>query len=300
MAIKDFKELVAAVKNNPGKKVIVAAAHDEHALEAVLKAHEEGLIEYTLVGHKDEIISIGKNLGYTVDETAIVEAGEDQECAFKAVELIREGKGDFLMKGKLETSTILKEVVNKETGIGMGGVMSHMAILSVPSYHKLIGFTDGGMIPHPTLEQKVGIINNALTLFRNLGYDCPNVSVIAAAEKVNPKVVESTDAAELKKMADEGKFGKCNLEGPISCDLSFSKEAAEIKGYKSPVTGEVDILITPDMVSGNFSAKALIVLAGASMTGIILGAKVPVVLSSRGSSFEEKYYSLLLCAAQVK
>ncbi len=300
MALKNFDELVAAAKANAGKKVVVAAAHDEHALEAVLKAHAEGLIKYVLVGHRDEIIAIGKKLGYTVDESAIVDAGEDKECAFKAVEQIREGKGDFLMKGKLETSTILKEVVNKETGIGKGGVMSHMAILQIPQYHKLLGFTDGGMIPHPTLEQKVEILKNGLELFRNLGYDCPNVGVIAAAEKVNPKAVESTDGAELKKMAQEGKFGKCNVEGPISTDLSLSKEAAKIKGYESPVCGEVDILLTPDMVSGNFASKCLIVLGGAMMTGIILGAKVPVVLSSRGSSFEEKYYSLLLCAAQVK
>ncbi len=300
MALKNFKELTVAVKENPGKRVVVAAAHDEHALEAVLKAHSEGYIKYTLVGQKEKIIDIAKKLNYTVDEEAIIDIEEDKACAFEAVKLIREKKGHFLMKGKLETATLLKEVVNKETGIGMGGVMSHVAILEIPSYHKLVAFTDGGMIPHPTLDQKIGILNNALSLFRNLGYDCPNVAVIAAAEKVNPKVIESTEAAELKKMADEGRFGKLNLEGPISCDLSFSKEAAAIKGYNSKVTGDVDILLVPSMAAGNLASKLLIVLGGAGMTGIIVGAKVPIVLSSRGSSFEEKYYSLLLCAAQVK
>lgn len=300
MALKNFNELVEMVKKKPVRKVVVAAAHDEHALEAVLKAHKEGLVEYILVGKKNDIIEKAKKLGYSVDETAIVEATEDQEAAFKAVELIRQGKGDFLMKGKLETSTILKEVVNKETGIGMGGVMSHMAVVHIPNYHKLVGFTDGGMMPHPNLEQKVGILNNSLDLFRKLGYDCPNVAVLCAAENYNPKIPESADAAELKKLADEGKFGKINLEGPISIDLSFSKEAAEIKGYKSPITGDVDILLMPNMATGNISCKGLILFAGAEMTGIILGAKVPVVLTSRGSSFEEKYYALMLCAAQVE
>ncbi len=300
MALKNFNELVEMVKKKPVRKVVVAAAHDEHALEAVLKAHKEGLVEYVLVGKKDEIIEKGKKLGYTVDESAIVPAEEDKEAAFKAVELIRQDKGDFLMKGKLETATILKEVVNKETGIGLGGVMSHMAILYIPKYHKLVGFTDGGMIPHPTLEQKVGILNNGLDLFRKLGYDCPNVGVLCAAENYNPKIPESADAAELKKMADAGKFGKCNLEGPISIDLSFSKEAAKIKGYNSPITGEVDILLAPNMATGNIASKAMLLFAGAEMTGIILGSKVPVVLTSRGSSFEEKYYALMLCAAQVE
>lgn len=300
MALKNYNELVEMVKTKPVRKVVVAAAHDAHALEAVLKAHSEGLVDYTLVGKREDIIRIGKELGYTVNEAAIVDATEDKEAAFKAVELIREGKGDFLMKGKLETSTILKEVVNKETGIGMGGVMCHMALFYIPKYHKLVGYADGGMLPHPTFEQKKEIIKNSLKLFRSLGYDCPNVAVVCASETLNPKIPESVDAAELKKLADAGEFGKCYLEGPISCDLAFSKEAAEIKGYKSPIVGETDIVILPSMVTGNFGCKNLMLFADAMMTGIILGAKVPVVLTSRGSSFEEKYYALMLCAAQVE
>ncbi len=299
MSFKNFEELIASVRSGSKKRVIVAAAHDEHALEAVLKAHDEGVINYVLVGIKDQIMEKAKKLGYTVDENEIVETAEDKEAAFKAVELVREGKGDFLMKGKLETATLLKEVVNKETGIGMGGVMSHVALIEISTFPKLFCTTDGGMILNPTLEQKIGIVENAVRVFHGLGEKCPKVAVLAAVEVVNPKMQETVDAAELKKLSEGGRFGECILEGPISCDLTFSKEAADIKGYKSPVTGDADILIVPNIATGNIMSKALICLSGAKMAGCIVGAKVPIVLTSRGSSFEEKYNALMLCAAQA-
>ncbi len=300
MALKNFDELVAAVGSGDTKRVVVAAAHDEHALEAVLKAHKEGIIDYTLVGRKEDIISISKSLGYDIIEENIVDVYEVQDAAFKAVELIREGKGDFLMKGKLDTSVLLKQVVNKETGIGTGRVMSHMIIMQIPTYHKLLGITDGGMLIAPTLEQKVGILHNSIDFFHRLGIASPKVACLAAVESVNPKMQETVDGAELKKMALNGDFGDCYVEGPISCDLSFSKEVAVIKGFESPVTGDPDILLMPSIAAGNISSKMLICLAGSSLAGCVLGAKVPIVVTSRGSSFEEKYYSLLLCAAQVK
>ncbi len=301
MVYRNFDELVNGVSRGDDRKtVIVAGAHDEHTLEAVLKAHENGLIDYILVGKRAGILELGKALSYDIKETNIVEAGEDAEAAFKAVELIREGKGSFLMKGKMETGTLLKEVVNKETGIGKGGIMSHMCILEIPAYHKLMGFTDGGMIIDPTLTEKIGIIENALELFRNLRIDSPKIAAVTAIETVNPKMRDTVDAAELKKMCLKGKFGDCCIEGPISCDLTFSKEAAAIKKFESPVTGDADIMLVPNITTGNIMTKALIYLADAKMAGCILGAKVPIVLPSRGSSFEEKYYSIILCAAQVK
>ena len=300
MEYKNFDDLITEVSYGKARKtVVVAGAHDEHALEAVLKAHKDGIIDYILVGKKAGIFEIENALFHDIKETDIVEAAEDQEAAFKAVELIRNGKGDFLMKGKMETGTLLKEVVNKKTGIGKGGIMSHMCILEIPAYHKLMGFTDGGMIIDPTLEEKVGILENALELFRNLGIKSPKIAAVAAVETVNPKMKETVDAAELKKMFLEGKFGDCCIEGPISCDLTFSKEAAAIKKFESPVTGDADIMLVPNITTGNIMTKALICLAGAKMAGCILGAGVPIVLSSRGASFEEKYYSIMLCAAQA-
>ena len=164
--------------------------------------------------------------------------------------------------------------------------------------NKLLAVTDGGMILSPDIEQKKGILKNAVNLFHRLGYDCPKVGVMAAIEVINPKMRETLDGAELKRLAiEENYFGSCAVEGPISFDLAVSHESAEIKGYKSPVAGDVDIMLMPDMAAGNLTAKALYCIGGAKMAGCVLGARVPIVLSSRGASLEEKYISLLLSAA---
>ncbi len=297
MECKNFDELVKMVQKSQVKTVVLAGGHDVHSLETVLGAHKKGMVDYILTGNKEEILTIGCQLGFTVDVEKIIDTDSDKMAAYRAVECIRQSKGNFLMKGKMETGTLLKEVVNKETGIGTGKTMSHMCILQIPTYHKLVGFSDGGMLLYPTLEQKVDLLKNGLQLFRQFGYENPKVAVVAPVEKVNPKMQETVDAAELKKMADAGMFGDCALEGPISFDLAFSKEAARIKEYKSPVTGEVDLMIVPNISTGNIMTKALMVLGGAVMAGCVLGAQVPIALNSRGASAEEKYYSLLLCAA---
>lgn len=297
MSYKSFSELTNAVKTGEKKQVVVAAAQDAHALEAVFKASEEGILDYLLVGKKEEILEVSEKLGHPVSEDLIVEAKDDEQAAFRAVELIRQGKGDFLMKGRLETSTLLRQVVNKETGIGLGGLMCHMSLLEIPSYPKLLGLTDGGMVICPDYEQKKEILRKGIDLFHRFGVTCPKVSCLAAIEKVNPKMQETVDGAKLKEDALRGEFGDCYVEGPISCDLTFSPSAAEIKKYQSPVTGDADILLVPNMVTGNIVGKILICLAGATTAGCILGAKVPIVLTSRGASFEEKYNSLMLCSA---
>lgn len=296
--ITNFEQFTKmALKEGGRKTVVVAAAHDEHALEAVFHAREKGIVDCLLVGKGDEIRAISGKLNYAIEKGCILEADTEEECAKTAVTLIREKKGHILMKGKMETKSLLKEVVNKETGIGTDSIMSHMCFLQIPAYHKIVGFTDAGMIMYPDLEQKKGILKNAVDLFHRLGYDRPKVAVAAAVETVNPKMPESVHGAELKKMAETGAFGSCVVEGPISFDLTFSAEAARLKGYESEVTGDADIMIVPDITAGNLMAKALICLAGAKMVGCIIGAKVPIVLSSRSASFEEKYDSLAFCAA---
>ena len=296
--LTNFDQLVDRAKAFSKKKtVVVAGAHDSHALEAVLKAREDGTIDCALVGKKEEILSIANDIGYETDSMNIINADTDQDSSFRAVALIREEKGDILMKGNIDTNTLLKEVVSKETGIGKGGIMSHMCILQIPTYKKIVGFTDAGMVLYPNLDQKAGILNNALDLFRELGYEEPKVSVVSAVEVINPKIPDTLDGAEIKKMGEANKFGRCCIEGPISFDISFSRESAEIKGFESPVAGDVDIMLVPDITVGNILAKALYCLGGAKMVGCVLGAKVPIVLSSRSATFEEKYYSLMLCAA---
>jgi len=269
-------------------------------LEAVFRAVSDKLVEPVLVGKKDEIIKILKDISVEFDEKIIINTESDAEAAEKAVELINENKADFIMKGKLQTADLLKAVVNKAKGIRTGNAMTHVAIIEVPSYHKLIAITDGGMMMYPNAEEKKQIIENAVDVFLAMGYECPKVAILTAIESVNPKMPETVDADILKKMNLNGEIKNCIIEGPISVDLTFNKESARIKGYESPVTGEADIIVSPDITSGNIMSKVLLEFAGGKMAGMIVGAKVPVVLTSRGSSSEEKYLSLVLSASSVR
>lgn len=296
MIIRNFEELREKVMEADVSTVVVIAAHDPHTLEAVLKTKEEGILNHILVGKKDEIIEIGKELGYDIDPAVIIDSPTDEDAVEKGIQLIKEGKADFIQKGILQTSTLLKGVVDKEKGINTGKSISHTALLDIPAYHKIVGLTDGGMMLYPTLEQKKDIINNAVGVFKGFGYEEPKVAVLCAVEVVNPKMQETVDAAALKEMNLNGEITDCVVEGPISVDLATDKESVAIKKYESPVAGEADILVTPNIGAGNLMSKALYVLGGARMAGLVVGAKCPIALNSRSASFEEKYYSLLACA----
>lgn len=296
MILKDFKQLRQLVESVDKRTVAVVAAHDAHTLEAVLKTKDEGILDHILIGKKDEIIKIGNELGYDVSPDVIIDSDTDEDAVAKGLDLIKTGGADFLQKGILQTSTLLKGVVNKENGIKARDTLSNVALLDIPAYHKVVGLTDGGMVMYPTLEQKKDIIDNAVEVYKALGYDNPKVAVLCAVETLNPKMPETVDAAELKKMNQEGIIKDCVVEGPISFDLAVDSEAAKIKGYESPVAGDADIIIMPDISAGNLTSKALTVLGGAMMAGIVMGAKCPIALNSRSAAFEEKYYSLLACA----
>lgn len=298
MVIKNFDELIRKVANyKEKKKVAVVAAHDEHTLEAVFKAKEDGVVEPILIGRKDKIKEILDKHNFALSDEFIIDIEDESQAAYKAVELVNENKANSIMKGKIQTADLLKAVVDKERGIRTGRLMTHFAVLEVPTYHKLLAITDGGMVMYPTLEQKKGIIQNAVDVLLSLGYEKPKVGVLAAVEKVNPKMPETVDAAELKKMAESGEITNCIVEGPISYDIAMNRESAEIKGFDSPVVEDVDILIPPNIATGNILAKALIYSGNAKMAGIIVGAKVPIILTSRGSSSEEKYLSIVLATA---
>ena len=301
MELKNFKDLIKKVqKNDSIKRVAVAAAHDEHTLEAVFKAAGDKLVEPVLVGNKEKIEEILKKLNLKYEPANIINTESDKEAAEKTVELIHENKADFIMKGKLQTADLLKAVVDKEKGLRTGNVISHVAILEIPAYRKLIAVTDGGMVMYPNLDEKKQILENSVNVFLAMGYECPKVAVLCAVETVNPKMPETVDADTLKNMNRDGEIKDCMVEGPISLDLTFNKESAEIKGYSSPVTGDADVLLVPNITTGNIMSKALIEMAGATMAGMVVGAKVPIVLTSRGASSEEKYLSLVLSASAVK
>ncbi len=301
MVFHSFEELISCgkIRSCPAR-VVVAAAADEHTLEAVFRAVDDGLVVPILVGDSDAIHAILKRLGRTMPKGDIYNVPGLPEAAAKAVELIRNGKADFLMKGKLDTAVLLKAVVNKEHGLGTGHIMSHFTIFEIPGYHKLLAPVDGGMITYPTLEQKKAIIENTVGVLRNMGYKCPKVGVLACVEKVNPKMPETVEAAELKRMNQNGEIADCIVEGPISYDCALSAEIAQFKGFQSPVSGDCDILVAPNIHAGNIMGKMLTVTCGAKMAGIILGASCPIILTSRGSSSEEKYLSIALAAVAAK
>lgn len=301
MVFKNYDQLIEKVKGYPSKKrMAVAAAGDEHTLEAVMHARKEGIVEPVLVGDKAVIDSILKNMGEVVPEENIYDYPDLKEAAEYAVQLVREGKADFLMKGKLDTAVILKAVVNKEHGLGQGRTMSHFTMFEVPTYHKILVAVDGGMVTYPTLEQKKDIINNTVETLIAMGYECPKVGILACVEKVNPKMPETVEANELKEMNQRGEIKNCIVEGPISYDCAVNKEIADFKGYESPVAGDVDVLVAPNIHAGNIMGKMYVCSCNARMAGFIVGAKCPIVLTSRGSSAEEKYLSIVVCAAAAK
>jgi len=298
VCLKDFEDIIKRLKGSSIlKKVAVVCAEDLESVKATLKGREDGLLEPLFIGKTVIIEDLLTDIGKDAKKFSIYEAKSPEEAAALGVQLVNEGKADYLMKGKLETGQLLRAVVDRDTGLGTGGIMSHMAIQTIPAYHKMLVTTDGGMILYPTLEQKKAIIENAVNALLRLGYKKPKVGVLAAIEKVNPKMPETIEAAELKKMNQEGKIENCIVEGPISFDLAICSERAISKNYTSEVAGDADILVAPNIAAGNILGKSLVEMAGAKMAGLILGAKVPIVVTSRGSSMEEKYLSLALAAA---
>lgn len=300
MVYKNFDELVNKVKALPARKrMAVAAAGDAHTLEAVMNACKEGVVEPLLVGDRAVIEHILGEMNESVPAENIFDYPDLTVAAEFTVGLVREGKADFLMKGKLDTSVILKAVVNKEKGLGMGRTMSHFTMFEIPAYHKILLIVDGGMVPYPNLEQKKDIIMNTVDTLISMGYECPKVGVLACVEKVNPKMPETLDGRALRDMNQNGEIPDCIVEGPISYDCALVKAVAELKEFNSPVAGDADVLVVPNIHVGNIAGKALTCTGGARMAGFIVGAKCPIVLTSRASSAEEKYLSIVVSAAAV-
>ncbi len=303
MVFHNFDELIAKVKGNPSRKIMaVACANDDHTLEAVVHARREGIVEPILVGEKAIITEILAKLEEEIPEENIIDVPADdlQKACETAVKLVSSGKADFLMKGKVDTKIILKEVVNKEYGLGQGRLMSHFTMFEVPTYHKVILPVDGGMVTYPDLQQKKEIIQNTVDTLVAMGYDCPKVGVLACVEKVNPKMAESVDAAELQAMNERGEITNCIVEGPIQYDCVMRKDLADFKGLESRIAGDPDVLVAPNIHAGNIMGKMYAISCGAKMAGFIVGAKCPIVMVSRGSSAEEKYLSIVVSAAAVK
>jgi phosphate butyryltransferase len=298
--IQNFEQLINKVQNgDKKKKVVVIAAHDRHTLDAVFEAKSNNIIDPILIGNAEKINEILNTLSESLPEASIINTASDKESAEIGVAMIRESKADFMMKGNIQTADLLAAVVDKDKGLRTDKIMSHFVLMELPTYNKLIVTTDGGMVMYPNLEQKKMIVENAVMVMHSFGYKSPKVAILTAVETVNLKMQETLDADALKKMNQKGELCGCIVEGPISYDLAMSKQSAEAKGYESEVAGDADILLVPNITAGNILGKALLFSAGARMAGFVVGAKVPIVLTSRGATVEEKYLSIVISAAYV-
>ena len=281
------------VKCKALEPIPTAVAHpcETTALAAAIEAGKKGLITPILVGPAGKIQSIAKSSGIDLANAQVVDAPHSQASAAKAVELVRQGKAELLMKGSLHTDELLSAVMARETGLRAGRRISHVFLMDVPTYHKILIVTDAAINIAPTLEDKVDICQNAIDLGSSLGLVKPKVAILAAVETVTSKMPATLDAAALCKMADRGQITGGVLDGPLAFDNAISKEAAKIKGIRSDVAGDPDILLAPDLEAGNILAKQLSFLANADAAGLVLGARVPIILTSRADTVRAKIAS---------
>jgi phosphotransacetylase len=273
--------------------VPTAVAHpcEETALAGALEAAQKGLIQPILVGPRARIEEVAKKAGVDLGKCEIIDAPHSHASAAKAVEVVREGRAELLMKGSLHTDELLAAVVARDTGLRTERRISHVFIMDVPTYHKVLIITDAAINIAPTLEEKADICRNAVDLAITLGVEKPKVAILAAVETVTSKMPATIDAACLCKMADRGQISGGVFDGPLAFDNAISKEAARIKGIVSPVAGDADILLSPDLESGNILAKQLIFLGGSDSAGLVLGARVPIILTSRADSVRARIAS---------
>ncbi len=300
--MKSFSEIYEKVKGSGRMRTIaVAAAEDEPVLQAVAKAKEMGLCNAVLVGEKVKIESLLKEL-HINDEFRIIDEKSPAQAAKIAANLVREGECDILMKGLVNTKSLLRAVLDKEKGLATGNLISHVAAFEVEGYDRMLFVTDAAMNTYPGLKEKVDILNNAVHFVTSLGVEKPKVAVVCAVEVVNEAMQATIDAAMLSKMNDRGQIKGCLVDGPLALDNALSVEAAEHKGIKSPVAGHADILLMPNIESGNVLYKSLTYAAYAKTGGVLLGAKAPVVVTSRADSFESKVNSIAMAVlnASVK
>jgi phosphotransacetylase len=291
-----YERLLARCRSLEPVPTAVAHPCEVSALSGALEAANEGLIVPILVGPRAKIEATAKSMGIELNGSRIVDTPHSNASAAKAVELLREAQADLLMKGSLHTDELMAAVVAREGGLRTGRRISHVFVMDVPTYHKVLIVTDGAINIAPTLEDKVDICQNAIDLAISLGLERPKVAILAAVETVTSKMPATLDAAALCKMAERGQITGAVLDGPLAFDNAISKHAAETKGIRSAVAGDPDILLAPDLEAGNILAKQLSFLANADSAGLVLGARVPIILTSRADSVRSRIAS---CAVAV-
>lgn len=299
MVYTSYDQIIERAKSKTVKsRMAVVAAGEEHTLQAVTRAWKNGICDPILIGDEPKIREILAHEGVDADNFEIIHETDHPTAAQKAIDLVHAGKAQSIMKGLIQTADFMRAIVKRENNLRLGSTVCMMGIREVPRYHKLLAFADCGICMFPTLEQKKEIIQSCVDTLVGMGWDTPKVGCLGAVEVVNPKMQDTVDSAELKRMNQAGEITNCIVEGPISYDISVNKEAAEIKGYESPVAGDADLLLCPDLVSANIVTKALAQSSGLPAAVLILGTKVPVIACSRASSAETKYLCIACAAAK--
>jgi phosphate acetyltransferase len=291
-----YEKLISFAKEVPPATTVIAHPCDETSLRGAREAAELGIVVPILVGPSAKITSVAKQHGIDISGYQVVDAPHSEAAAAKAVQLIHEGKGELLMKGSLHTDELMRAVTSGTTGLRTARRISHVFIMDVPTHADTLFITDAAINIFPDLEAKRDIVQNAIDLFTQIGLGTPRVGILSAVETVTPKIPSTIDAAALCKMADRGQITGGVLDGPLAFDNAISPQAAEIKGIKSPVAGRAQILVVPDLEAGNMLAKNLTFLSNADAAGIVLGARVPVILTSRADSVRSRMAS---CAVAV-
>lgn len=272
----------------------VAAAQDGDVLTALDEARRQGIVEPLLVGKRRSIEALCDDLGLDLGSCEIVDEVDDEVASRRAVSLAASGEAQLVMKGQVKTATLLRAVLDKQEGLRTGSVLSHLFLLEIPRLRAVFAITDGGLNTYPTLEEKVHIIENAVACYRRLGVERPRVAALAAVETVDPAMACTVDAAALTQMNRRGQIANCLIDGPLALDSAVSPRSARLKGIESDVAGGADILLVPHIEAGNLVGKVALSLIGARGAGTVLGAKVPVVLTSRTDSVETKLLSIAL------
>ncbi len=294
--MKHMDELVEKAKGRPKKTLVVAMAEDAHVLEAVDMARKEGFIDAVLIGDAYQIEETLDDLHMKASDYTIINESDPDRASQKAVKRCHKHSDHFLMKGHVGTSTILSAALAKNEGLRTGRRLSHVSVLEIPTYHKLLLMSDGAMNIKPTVDEKQEILENALHIAKSIGIETPKVGCVAAVEKVTNKMQATLDAAELSKRQRNGLIKGAIVDGPFGLDNAIDKDAAEQKGITSDVAGDVDMLLMPAIDAGNVFYKSMMFLANAKSASVIAGAKRPIVLTSRADSTISKFYSIALSA----
>jgi phosphate butyryltransferase len=276
------------------KRVVIAAAQDDDILAAIHQAQLEGIAQGILVGDRSKIESLCHTVDVDPGEFTIEDVMDEAQAAVRSAEIAASGEACAIMKGFLPTSTLLRVLLSHKYGLRRAETASHVAVLTIPHYHKLLGITDGGMVVRPDFRQKLSIIANAVMVYRAMGIKYPKIALLATIDMVREEVPETLECATIARMADEGQIPHVQIEGPLSFDTAVNRRVAEVMGFDSAVMGDADVVVASSIEEGNILAKSLINFAGATFSGVIAGAKVPVCLVSRADSAINKKSSIAL------